>query len=111
MKTRIDIFASLLIISFSISAFADAGWTGYAQVTELTSTNLPYFLVTLKSSENLSGCRNKSVYYCDFTSIGSEQMFKTLLGAVTSGKMVRLYVTGNCELNGYSEISEVSIIP
>ncbi len=38
-------------------------------------------------------------------------MFGTLLSAVEHRKEVRVYVTGKCDLDGYSEISAVSIVP
>jgi hypothetical protein len=77
----------------------------------LTSTNQLRYLVTLRDAANPSDCRNKMIFYQDQRSLGSEQMFRILLEAVTTGNMVRVYVTGNCELNGYSEISSVSIVP
>lgn len=103
----------LLVLSLLMPALArgEAGWTSYGQIAELTSTNQFRLLVTMDVSANPSGCRNKSIFYQDQRSAGSEQTFKILLQAVASGNMVRLYVTGNCELNGYSEISSVSIVP
>jgi hypothetical protein len=92
-------------------AFAVAGWTDYVPVAELTPTIHGRFLVKLKVSENPSGCKNKEVFYRDYDIPGSEQMYDALLKAVTSGKKVRVYVTGRCDLNGYSEISSVAIIP
>ena len=38
-------------------------------------------------------------------------MFDVVLRAVTTGKKVRVYVTGKCEINGFAEISSVSIVP
>jgi len=38
-------------------------------------------------------------------------MYDALFKAAASGKKVRDYVTGKCELNGYSEISSVAIVP
>lgn len=108
-RTWLACLAVLALASTSVRG--EAGWTSYAYVGELTPTNQLRYLVTLKVANNPSGCRNKGVFYQDHSSFGSEQMFLTLLEAVSSGKKVRVYVTGNCELNGYSEISSVSIIP
>lgn len=91
--------------------FAEAGWTRYAHVLELTATSQYRYFVTLKEAANPSGCRNKGVYYQDHNAPGAEDMLRVLLAAVATGKRVRLYVTGNCDINGYSEISSVSITP
>jgi hypothetical protein len=99
------------ILTLPAAALAAAGWTDHATVTELTPTIHGRFLVELSDAGNPSGCKDKKTFYQDYGLPGSEQMFLTLLEAVASGKRVRLYVTGGCELNGYSEISSVSIVP
>jgi hypothetical protein len=105
------ILFQLLLSLTPFQVFAEAGWTSLGQVVELTSTNQLRYLVTLRVAANPSDCRNKTTFYQDQRSPGSEQMFRILLEAATGGNMVRVYVTGNCELNGYSEISSVSIVP
>jgi hypothetical protein len=105
-------FAYLGVLLFMpMTAVAVSGWTDYVPVEELTPTTHGRFLVKLKVSENPSSCQNKEIFYKDIYSPGSDQMFHALLEAVASGKKVRVYVTGKCELNGYSEISSVSIVP
>ena len=99
------------LLSVPITAFAVSGWTDYVPVAELTPTTQGRFLVKLKVSENPSGCKNKEVFYRDYSGPGSEHVFNTLLKALESGKKVRVHVTGKCELNGYSEISSVTIVP
>ena len=112
MKRRLKYFTYLsTLLTMPMTAVAVSGWTGYAPVEELTSTAHGRFLVKLKVSENPSGCSNKETFYKDNYSLGSEQMYFALLKSVESGKKVRVYVTGRCELNGYSEISSVSIVP
>jgi len=112
MDTRFTNFIYVGILLFlPLGAFASSGWTEYSHIAELTPTIHERFLVKLKDSKNPSGCKQKEIYYQDYDSAGSEQMFRTLLEAVTSGKMVRVYATGKCELNGYSEISSVTITP
>lgn len=91
--------------------FAASGWTDHAPVVELTPTIHGRFLLELKVTKNPSGCKNKEIFYQDYGVPGSRQMFRALLEAVASEKMVRVYVTGRCELNGYSEISSVAIVP
>jgi hypothetical protein len=112
MKTiaAVSGFLGWLLLAPS-AIYAAEGWTSYGQVSELTATNQLGYLVTLKNADNPSDCRNKKVFYQNYSSFGSEQMFLLLLEAVRNGKKVRLYVTGNCELNGYSEISSVSLVP
>jgi hypothetical protein len=112
MKIRLKCATCLgALLSVPITAFAVAGWTDYVPVAELTPTIHGRFLVKLKVPENPSGCKNKEVFYQDYNIPGSEQMYDALLKAVASGKKVRVYVTGKCELNGYSEISSVAIVP
>ncbi len=103
------ILASLSLVPPPL--FGEAGWSSYGYVAELTASNQLRYLVTLRVAKNPSGCRNSSVFYQDRSAFGSEQMFHLLLEALSSGKKIRVYVTGNCELNGYSEISAVSIAP
>jgi len=93
------------------SAWAGAGWTSYGQVVELNPTTAGRFLVKLNIASNPSGCRNEVWFYRDYTGNGVELMFHALLGAITSDKSARVYVTGRCDLNGYSEISSASIAP
>jgi hypothetical protein len=99
------------LLCMPATVFSASGWTEYAAIAELTPTIHGRFLVKLNATGNPSGCKDKQTFYQDYDIPGSEQMFRTLLEAVTSGKKVRLYVTGGCELNGYSEISSVSIVP
>lgn len=96
---------------FTADAGAGAGWTSYGTVAELNPTAFGRFLVKLDVSSNPSGCRNKVWFYRDYTGTGADHMFRALLGAVTSGRKVRVYVTGVCDLTGYSEISSASIVP
>jgi hypothetical protein len=78
-------------------------------VIELNPTTFKRFLVKIDVATNPSKCRHTQWFYHYYGNSGSEYMFDTLLGAVTSGKSVRVYVTGGCDVDGYSEISSVSI--
>ena len=91
------------------AVLANSGWTGYAMVSELTPTAQGRFLFKLDIEDNPSGCRDKQVFYKDYYSIGSQQMYDLLLRALTTTSPVRVYVTGKCELTGYSEISSASM--
>ena len=110
-RLLLSFFSIGALLFMPVTASAVSGWTDYAPVIELTPGNVGRFLVKLKVSENPSGCKDKMIFYQDYGVPGSEQMFHALLEAVASEKLVRVYVTGKCELNGYSEISSVSIIP
>ena len=92
-------------------AWAGAGWTGFGAVLALNPTTKGRFEVKVDLEENPSGCREKQWFYRDYTGTGSDHMFRAFLGAVTAGKRVRVYVTGRCDIEGYSEITEVTLVP
>jgi len=92
-------------------AWAAAGWTAYGTVAELRATSKNRFYVKLNVTSNPTDCRNKEWFYRDYTRPGADYMFRALLGAVTDGKKVRVYVTGICDTDAYSEITSVSVVP
>ena len=92
-------------------SWAAAGWTSYGVVSELNATTSGQFLVKLEVASSPSDCKDKKWFYSDYSRTGAEYMFRTLLGGVTSGKKVRVYVSGLCDVNGYSEITSASIVP
>lgn len=98
----------LALPSFSQAA---AGWTDYAQIAELVPRSRHYYEVKLSILKNPSGCSNNIWFYQDYGLRGSDKMFETLLLGVNSGKQVRVYVTGKCNVNGYSEFVAVGIVP
>jgi hypothetical protein len=89
-------------------AGADSGWTDHATVTEVQPTGLHYYLVRLPVKNNPSGCKDKEWFFQDYGGSGSKEMYATLLESLKSGLRVRVYVTGRCNLDGYSEISSLS---
>jgi len=99
------------LVAGSSNAVAEAGWTDYAVVTELTPTIHQRYEVTIAFAQNPSGCRNKQVFFQDYSVRGSEQMYLALLESVSSGKKVRVFVTGVCGVDGYSQISAVGLRP
>ena len=104
-------YASLAILSLLAPvASGDSGWTEYVNVAELVATNKHYYELRLSVNENPSGCKNAQGFYQDYSSAGADEMFITLLEALKSRLNVRVYVSGRCNLNGYSEISSVSIV-
>lgn len=104
-------FGLICLILLSGQAWAAAGWTDYGTIVELRATTANRFYVKLKLASNPSDCRNKEWFYRDYSRPGTEFMYQTLLGAVTDEKKVRVYVTGICDIDGYSEITSVSIVP
>ena len=108
MRTRIFILALVSLVS-SGTALGKAGWTDTVQVAELIPTSKHYYEVRLAVTDNPSGCRKNNWFYQNYDAIGSDQMFEVLLEGIKTGIPVRVYVTGNCNLHGYAEISSVSM--
>jgi len=102
-------FSTLLLTPMLV--FAASGWTRHAPVAELIPTIHGRYLLELRDAGNPSSCRNKDTYYQDYGTPGADKMYLALLEAVASGKKVRVFVTGKCGFNGYSEISSVGIVP
>ena len=110
MKIRLAIISAIHALLFSHLAQAKAGWTDYVNVAELVPTGRHYYEFRLPVKSNPSGCRDESWFYRDYNASGADKMFDVLFEGVKSGIKIRVYVTGICNLNGYSEISAVSII-
>ena len=100
---------TLLLISFS--AHSTSGWTNYGKVIELVPTIHHRFKVNVDVKGNKSDCKEKQWFYQDYNVSGAREMYLALLEAVSSNKTVRVYVTGRCNINEYSEISEIGIRP
>lgn len=97
---------------FSTSAWPVGGWTSYGTVAELRPTMAGRFLVRLDISSNPSGCRNKHWFYRDYSGGPAvDHMFHALLAAMQNGHKVRVYVTGGCDLHGYSDMTSVNLVP
>ena len=111
MKTINSITIGLCTLLFSYPVQAGAGWTDYTNVAELVPTSRHYYEVRLPARKNPSGCEEKNWFYQNYDARGSEKMFDILLEGIKSSLRLRVYVTGICNINGYSEISAVSVIP
>lgn len=109
MPLRLVPLFSVLVLIWPQPARPDAGWTDYARLTELTPTARHYYQFRLATVANPAGCRDEAGFYQDYGTPGSEQMYLTLLEALRSSLPVRVYVTGVCNLDGYAEISAVSV--
>jgi len=99
----------LLLISFS--SLANPGWTSYGYVIELVPTIHHRFKVNIDVKGNKSPCKDKQWFYQDYAKAGAKEMYLALLEAVSSNKLVRVYVTGRCNINEYAEISSIGIRP
>jgi hypothetical protein len=91
--------------------YASAGWTDYVRIAELVPTSRHYYEFKLPVKNNPSGCKNKNWFYQNYGTRSSEKIFNVLLEGIKSGLKLRVYVTGICNINDYSEISSVSIVP
>ncbi len=108
---RVISMALVLSMAFAAArAQAAAGWTSYGEVTELQVTEFGRILVRLKLKSTPTDCRDKQWYFRDQI-VGSELMYRLLLEAASTGRRVRVYATGRCDLNQYSEISRVGMRP
>ena len=111
MKTATLIIIGTIAISFSNLVRAGSGWTDYMTVAELITTDRHYYKFQLPVKRNPSGCRNDEWFYQDYSSNGSDKTFAILLEGLKSKLRLRVYVTGKCNLDGFSEISSISIVP
>lgn len=109
MLRRKDLLLTSLLLLSGL-AFGEAGWTDYVAVAELVPTARHYYQFRLPVSQNPSGCRDKTLFYQDYSAFGSDKAFTSLLEALGSGLRVRVFVTGGCNLDGASEISALSVV-
>lgn len=101
------IFILLFIPSLLL---ADSGWTSKGKVVEIIADSDIRFRVRLNVENNPSQCKESKWFYRDYLSSGSQQMYTTLLEALTNNMRVKVYVNGKCGFKGYSELSAVSIL-
>jgi hypothetical protein len=95
----------------SYSCRATSGWTDYGYIIELQPGIHKRYKVNIDVKGNNSSCKQKQWFYQDYDISGAREMYLALLEAVSADKLVRVYVTGRCDINNYSEISEVGIRP
>jgi len=105
LAVMIGIFAQLA----SPVTRASADWTDYVKVIELIPTGRHYYEVQLDIKKNPSGCREKDWFYINYDALGADKMFDLFVDNIKSGLRLRVYVTGICNLKGYSEISAVGV--
>jgi hypothetical protein len=110
MRQRASALVVLIVLFMSAgSAWASSGWSDYGLIGEfnqqggVTPGNEMLFFQVAPTS-NPSGCATPNSYYLPVVTDLQKRLFVMLLTAKTSGKRVRLYVTGTCHVWGYSEI-------
>ncbi|MBK5103794.1 MAG: hypothetical protein JJE42_06065 [Burkholderiales bacterium] len=111
MKKTLSLIVGAGCLLLSQFVHANSGWTDVVAVAELVPTAKHYYVVRLPVKQNPSGCENKTWFYQNYGSFGSDKMFQTLLEGVKTGIRLRVYVTGICNIEGYSEFSSVSVVP
>lgn len=102
------------VVSVILAANAwagEAGWTEPTTIESLEAGQQGRFILHLNLSKSISGCRSADGFYADYGRDGSELMYATALEALHNQLKVQVYVTGGCDLNGYSAISSVRILP
>ena len=108
---RTALLPVLFAVLFTSDAQAGAGWTDYVVVSELVPTSRHYYEVRLEGGKNPSGCREDDWYYLNYEAPGADKIFDLFVDAIEQRLRLRVYVTGVCNFNGYSEISSVSASP
>ena len=99
-----------MFLATNVSA-GEAGWTQPAGITALEANQQGRFTLRLNLNKSASGCRSADGFYADYGRDGSELMYQTALEALSNQRRVQVYVTGGCDLDGYSAISSVRILP
>lgn len=101
----------LIVCLTTVTWAGEAGWTELASIKSLEANQQGRFVLRLNLNKSASGCRSIDGFYADYGRDGSELMYTTALEALRNRLKVQVYVTGGCDLDGYSAISSVRILP
>ena len=107
----ISILMGIYSLMLSSTARAEAGWTDKVTIIELIPTGKHYFELRLEGRKNPSGCREEDWFYINYEARGADKMFDLFVESIKIELRLRVYVTGVCNLSGYSEISAISAGP
>lgn len=105
------IATTLLLLTASLDAAAEAGWTEPAKIVSLEANIFGRTVVELDLRKNPSSCKEQALFFRESTGASSEQMLAVLLEAAAHGLRVKLRVSGSCHLKGYAEYNAVALVP
>jgi hypothetical protein len=114
IQRTIALIAAIVLVTAAGPTWASTGWSDYGLIGEfnqqasVTPGNEMLFFQVAPTT-NPSGCATANSYYMAVVTDLQKRLFAMLLTAKTSGKRVRVYVTGNCHTWGYAEIQGVII--
>jgi hypothetical protein len=111
MARYIPILAGICALLLPGASPAAAGWTGDVKVIELIPTGRHYYEIKLEVKKNPSDCREENWFYLNYAAPGADKMFDLFVDNIKSALRLQIYVTGICNVNGYSEISSVRASP
>lgn len=106
---RLAPFAFALAL-VAVPAGAGSGWSEAGRLAELQADDVGRLLFRLEVAGNPSGCREAQWFYRD-PGAATAQMLEILLAGARTGRPLRAWVTGSCNLRGHAEISAVSLAP
>ncbi len=110
MKKPLYILLGAIALMLTSTVDARSGWTEYVQVIELVPTSRHYYKFRLPVKDNPSSCRDKTWFYQNYGTTGSDKIYDALMESIKSGLRIRVYVTGICNVHGHSEISSISLV-
>lgn len=100
-------FGAIFLLMACVPSVYASGWTKSAKIIELTASTQQVFIVRMALDKN--NCKSKDSFYLDYSSPGSELIYRSLLEALLKDRTVELYTNGVCELNGYEGFSAVRL--
>jgi hypothetical protein len=111
MRHHFHSFVAALLCAGAVAgpASASSGWSDFGLIGEFNqqasvTPGSEMLFLQVSPTTNPSGCLTASSYYLPVVTDLQKRLFVMLLTAKTSGKRVRLYVTGTCHIWGYAEI-------
>jgi hypothetical protein len=115
MSRMLVVVSCILLISDPGPAFAGSGWTNFGPITELNQQ--PAFgtpgaglvFVEVGVTNNPSGCRSQNQFFFSVIDDRRKRLFDMLLAAKMFARNVRIYTTGNCYVEGETEMDGVIV--
>lgn len=107
--TSMRILIFILLSTLLTVAEAASGWTSYGKVIELQPDSDFRFRVLLDVKENPSRCRKPQWFFATYQASGADQIYDSLRDALVYDLHVKAFVSGVCDLKGFSEISAINV--